>query len=1384
MSARPVTPFVRRVTLAVMAVLAAVVLPSGQIRPLTPSAASPADPYPNFDIRTYKDDPALAGSDALAAYMAATAPAAVAADALAGSRNGLAALRAELPGVRVEEGLVGGASIVSAMPGTPFLSEAGGDRVAALRGFLQGHAEAFGLSGDQANALVVVADEMNPAGNMAWVELEQRIHGIPVFQGHLRGAFTAKGELARTNGLLATGADGVAAQSASLSSAQAAAIAAANVQLPADAGEKARTWQTYFPLAPGVVRLAWVAEVLTENAGYMSVVDAATGTVLFRKSTMDSQTQTATYNVYTTDSPAPASPSPALPGANYVPPMAARSNIVVVGNEGTSSFNNLGWITDGNNTTDGNNVEAGIDRDGTNGVDLPLITGSPNRVFTATYNPPPGNPAPGDDPLTAQAQRGEIINMFYWVNRYHDDTYRLGFTEAFRNFQNDNFGRGGAGADRVSAETQDSSGTNNANFNTPADGGRGRMQMFLWTGPTPDHGGGLDADVVIHELTHGLSNRLHANASGLSTNMAAGMGEGWSDFYARALLADASENVAGIYTTGGWATKNLGANFESYYYGIRKFPYAVKTTVGTNGLPHNPMTFADIDSTQSNFTDGAHVPNPVIGVGSARDQVHEMGQIWAMMLLEVRARFITRLGFATGNQRILQFVTDGMKGDPVGPTFLQARDSIIAAANAGGGTADDIADIWAGFAARGLGTLASIQNAGTGGNTTRVTESYLRPGDPTPSFTINDVSATEGNAGTKTFAFTVTLTNPSGPTATVAYTTAPGTATASVVESTFTSAGPATIPDVGNATIYPMNVTVSGLTGTVSTLAVRLNSLSHTFPGDIDVLVVAPTGQKMIVQSDMGGTGDVSGLTYTIADSGAALLSSTQLTAGTFRPSNSGAADPFGAPAPAGPYAEPTPAGSATLNGTFGGINPNGTWSVYIVDDVSQDAGSIGSVSLVVGVPATTTDYVNASGVLSFPSGTTTQVVNVTDNGDTTPEPDESFFVNLSTPVNGTIGDAQGMGTIINDDGGTFPTATNDAYSVALNTPLNVAAPGVLGNDNANGLGALTAALVTPPSNGGVTLSGNGSFVYTPNTGFSGSDSFTYRAQAGAALSNTATVALTVSAVTTIQPPTNFYVSSVVGNRVTVRWTPPAAGPTPTGYVFEGGVAPGQVLASLPLGTLPLFTLDAPTGSFFIRMRSVAGASTSGVSNEVPLHVNVPVTPSAPANLLGLVNGSTLSLQWRNTFGGGAPAGAILDVTGAVAASLPLGATETFSFAGVPGGNYTFRVRSSNGGGNSPQSNSVALTFPSACTGAPQVPTQFLAYRVGNVLNIVWEAPTAGPAASSYVLRATGAVTIDVPMPTTSISVPVPPGTYNLSVRSANACGGSAFTAVQSVTIP
>ena len=89
-----------------------------------------------------------------------------------------------------------------------------------------------------------------------------------------------------------------------------------------------------------------------------------------------------------------------------------------------------------------------------------------------------------------------VTNLFYLNNVIHDRLYRYGFNEAAGNFQTNNFGKGGAGNDSVRAEAQDGGGTSNANFSTPDDGSRPRMQMYLWNTATPNRDGDLDSDIV------------------------------------------------------------------------------------------------------------------------------------------------------------------------------------------------------------------------------------------------------------------------------------------------------------------------------------------------------------------------------------------------------------------------------------------------------------------------------------------------------------------------------------------------------------------------------------------------------------------------------------------------------------------------------------------------------------------------------------------------------------------------------------------------------------------------------------------------------------------------------------------------------------------------
>ncbi len=364
------------------------------------------------------------------------------------------------------------------------------------------------------------------------------------------------------------------------------------------------------------------------------------------------------------------------------------------------------------------------------------------------------------------------------------------------------------------------------------------------------------------------------------------------------------------------------------------------------------------------------------------------------------------------------------------------------------------------------------------------------------------------------------------------------------------------------------------------------------------------------------------------------------------------------------------------------------------------------------------------------------------------------------------------------------PTSANDSYNGTEGTPLAVAAPGVLANDTSNGGGAMTAAVVANPGNGTLTLGSDGGFVYTPAPGFTGTDTFTYRATNLGGPGNVATVSIAVAAITTPQPPSNFRIIGMSGSAVTFAWSLPTSGPTPASLQLEGGFTPGSVLGSLPLGVTPSVTVSLPTGSFYLRLRTLAAGQTSAASNEVLAHVNVPVAPSAPANLLGLVVGNTLSLAWTNTFDGGAPTNVILDVTGAVVGSAPVGPVETFGVAGVPPGTYTITARATNAAGSSAPSTPVTLTFPATCSGAPLAPANFVAYNVGATLFLAWNTAASGPAPTGYVLQSTGAFVGAVPTPLRALSAPVPAGTYNLSVIAANACGNSAPTAVRTVTIP
>jgi subtilisin-like proprotein convertase family protein len=152
-----------------------------------------------------------------------------------------------------------------------------------------------------------------------------------------------------------------------------------------------------------------------------------------------------------------------------------------------------------------------------------------------------------------------------------------------------------------------------------------------------------------------------------------------------------------------------------------------------------------------------------------------------------------------------------------------------------------------------------------------------------------------------------------------------------------------TINDNAVASPYPSTINVTGQTGVISDITVSLTGFNHTFAQDVSVLLVGPTGQKMILfaQVSDGSAAEAVDLTFDDAAPGY-LPIDTAIESGTYKPTNRAGQNIFGEanfPAPA-PQSTPASPYAATLSG-FLGTNPNGTWSLYVVDNAAGDSGSI-----------------------------------------------------------------------------------------------------------------------------------------------------------------------------------------------------------------------------------------------------------------------------------------------------------------------------------------------------------------------------------------------------------------------------------------------------------
>jgi|SRR5215208_2620540 subtilisin-like proprotein convertase family protein len=143
---------------------------------------------------------------------------------------------------------------------------------------------------------------------------------------------------------------------------------------------------------------------------------------------------------------------------------------------------------------------------------------------------------------------------------------------------------------------------------------------------------------------------------------------------------------------------------------------------------------------------------------------------------------------------------------------------------------------------------------------------------------------------------------------------------------------------VGTATPYPSEIVVSGLPGLITDVNVVLRGFSHTFPEDVDMLLIGPSGNlNAILMSDVGAGEDVRNKTLALDDQATdSLPDSSQITRGTFQPvdydTEPGDIDTF-------PSAPIQGVGSALS--IFNNTNPNGTWRLYVVDDANADVGQL-----------------------------------------------------------------------------------------------------------------------------------------------------------------------------------------------------------------------------------------------------------------------------------------------------------------------------------------------------------------------------------------------------------------------------------------------------------
>ena len=534
-----------------------------------------------------------------------------------------------LPAIRIRWDRRHGVPAVVMRPGG-YLSAAGTDP----RDFLRSNAGLLGLTGQDVDRLVEVQQYVTVHNRARHLAFQQRDGSRVVHGSLIKVTLDRQGRVVIVGGTYFPGA---ATADSPIVTGEAAVRAAARAVGGASSSTSGVELVT-FPMPgrrPAV--LGWRTLLRTNSGWFEVIVDARNGRLLYR-----------------TDHSASSGPQGTVFTVQH-PDLGARQVVSFAG----APFDAAGWVTD--RATAGNNANAYQDLDNDDLSDYQPQTpasGDPayqhfDFPFTDAFRTSGGTDVTTD-------RDAAVTQAFYRINVLHDYFYALGFDEPAGNFQEDNFGRGGQGSDGMLVEVH-----NGFNVGTPESsntqnppGQRPRMELNAVASTAAD--GALDADLVTHEYTHGVSNRLlmtEAVGGGLPFgNQTWALGEGWSDFYGTSVFNDP---IAGEYVCGNPTT---GCPLYAY--------------------DNSPLVYSDMCT-----------------LHPAGCEPHRDGEIWTAALWDLRA--------ALGRTQTEQLVIDGMKSTtPTTATFLDARDGILAADMATNGGANQCV-IWRVFAGREMGVSAS-----------------------------------------------------------------------------------------------------------------------------------------------------------------------------------------------------------------------------------------------------------------------------------------------------------------------------------------------------------------------------------------------------------------------------------------------------------------------------------------------------------------------------------------------------------------------------------------------------------------------------------------------------------------------------------------------------